>query len=1131
MNRIPPVIFLAFANEQGNGRRYLRNIPEELRQVRETLESLKEKGVEVQYDSNATLETVLGAFRAYRDRVAVFHYGGHADSDSLLLEQAEGPAFEVDAAGLHPFLAHQGSLRLVFLNGCSTQEQAKALLEALQNGRPTALAETQLPAVIATSRAIQDAVARDFAVHFYQSLVSGASVQQAFDEAQGEVGTAQVNNPRKLYRPETKKPTDQCPWPWTLEGDQAAREWKLEDSLNAPTFGLPPLPPGPIPDDRPPGPFRGLQPFRREHAQVFFGRGREIRQLYEHVTDPNYPPVVLLYGQSGVGKSSVLDAGLLPRLERDYRVAYVRYDPALGALGTLNQALDKVAEAVDEPGGQKPVVVVLDQLDEAITRASSEQAARDDIKGLAEGLPGRLGPLGGNGPRVILGFRKEYLPEIETALAASSIERTKVFLQPLDAEGIVEAIVGPTQSKRLVARYGLSIEKGLPDRIAHDLEDRRNSPVGPTLQLLLTTMYEEASRKSTTTRHFDGALYQSLEQDYAHLEAFLKRQLATLEGDIPEGEGRDGPPISEAMQEAARLGLAVDVLEFHTTRLGTAQQRSPEELREQYAHQSAVLPDLIRSAKDLYLIVDAPGEDEKSRASTRLAHDTLGPLVQEQYRSSGRPGQRARRVLENRAADWKDDQTGALLDDQDLLLVEAGIAGMRALRNPEQKSTEEPNEESLLARSIQASQARKDRRDAEQRELNEAKNRAEEEREKALQSQIRSNRGLRARLWLALSFATVAAILGIFAVFAARQAAEQSRIATARQWVAQGQNIGGRRGQLGLLLLSSANKLYDTLETQSALFNAMQPLYGSPPLEQLIYKEDIISASFSLNSKYILTFSDRMARIATLRRFPSLEPIGQPIQDVREYEFSPDSLHLATRSSAGEFTLRRLSSLEPIGQPIQGVSGFEFSPDSPHLATWSSTGEFTLRRLSTLEPIGQPIQGVGGFEFSPDSLHLATWSSTGEFTLRRLPSLEPIGQPIQGINPDSLHLATRSVIDVFTLQRLPSLETIGRPIQGVGGFEFSPDSLHLATRSSAGEFTLRRLPSLEPIGKPIQGVDRFGFSPDSLHLATRSVIDEFTLRRLPSLEPIGQPIQDVREYEFSPDSLHLATRSSAGEFT
>ena len=116
--------------------------------------------------------------------------------------------------------------------------------------------------------------------------------------------------------------------PWQLYPAGAAErmDWSLAEAANDPFFGLPELPPLDLPDK----PYRYLDFYRREDAEIFFGRGREIRELYEQVTAAGSPPIILFYGQSGVGKSSLLAAGLLPRLEESHAVRYARRDQALG---------------------------------------------------------------------------------------------------------------------------------------------------------------------------------------------------------------------------------------------------------------------------------------------------------------------------------------------------------------------------------------------------------------------------------------------------------------------------------------------------------------------------------------------------------------------------------------------------------------------------------------------------------------------------------------------------------------------------------------------------------------------------------------------------------------------------------
>src|SRR4030042_495895 len=61
-------------------------------------------------------------------------------------------------------------------------------------------------------------------------------------------------------------------------------------------------------------PYVGPRPFERRDHDVFFGRDYEINELVSLVIAHD---VVLLYAQSGAGKTSLVNAGLIPRLEEE----------------------------------------------------------------------------------------------------------------------------------------------------------------------------------------------------------------------------------------------------------------------------------------------------------------------------------------------------------------------------------------------------------------------------------------------------------------------------------------------------------------------------------------------------------------------------------------------------------------------------------------------------------------------------------------------------------------------------------------------------------------------------------------------------------------------------------------------
>ena len=71
-------------------------------------------------------------------------------------------------------------------------------------------------------------------------------------------------------------------------------------------------------------PWPGLESFEEDSHAFFFGRDREIQSLSKHVREA---PVTVLYGQSGLGKTSLLRAGLFPVLrEHDFLPVRVRFE-------------------------------------------------------------------------------------------------------------------------------------------------------------------------------------------------------------------------------------------------------------------------------------------------------------------------------------------------------------------------------------------------------------------------------------------------------------------------------------------------------------------------------------------------------------------------------------------------------------------------------------------------------------------------------------------------------------------------------------------------------------------------------------------------------------------------------------
>lgn len=760
-----PVIFLAFANDRVDEAAYLRNLPKELDGIRKALYRAQEAELcEVVERANITVNEILNVFQDqnYRDRIAVFHYGGHANGYQLLLESASGGNVSAKSEGLVPFLARQQSLKLVFLNGCSSQQQALELIHA------------GLPAVIGTSQSINDDVATSLAIRFYYGLGNGAGIDKAWQEAIDEIkiqkGTANMRDlfwdgmetltnteEQNLNSPSHSINIDRFPWEIHYkQGAEIVKEWNLPEQVGNPLFNLPEIPKR---HNLPESPFLFLKRYERKHARVFFGRSYYVRELYNKITDLGSPPIILLYGQTGVGKSSLFDAGIYPRLEETYLIEYHRRDGNIGLVEGLKQVLDeKLKELTAEPiplkveqpthadeevkldhqgladlltslkaqlpemkgaikeqtqkliaalqqkseahalethlgndkslriakeseiqhlkgilkqwrtieaRANKPLVLILDQVEELFTRPIETQP--NELNNLLQLFRELFAnPIDFPQGKIILGYRKEYNPEIEAGFKQYSLPRTKVFLEHLTRKDIIDVFYSLAGNPALKERYNLTIEEQLPVIVADDLLEDKNSSVAPVLQILLTKMWEKAKLANPDAPVFTVDLYQNLRREGILLDDFYFQQMEKLR------------TWAEEMEVS---GFALSVLQFHTTRLATAGSRHIDELLERYKHRKEDITLLIEKFKELYLL------NELGKNITGLAHDTIAPLIQNQYRMSERPGQRAARVLDNKSAEFKNNPKTSL-DVSELILVESGQAGMRYWADREWKLVE-----------------------------------------------------------------------------------------------------------------------------------------------------------------------------------------------------------------------------------------------------------------------------------------------------------------------------------------------------------------------------------------------------------------------------------------------------------
>lgn len=221
-----PLIILAFSNDQDA---YLRMIVRERKNIFKALQDYHDKGaIQVHKEENTSIEDMFDLFNRYADRIAIFHYGGHASGTHLQLEASapQGGAEMADATGLAQLMGQQKALQLVFLNGCATQDQVEKLFSC------------GVKTVIATAVPIEDEMATEFAEQFYHALATKATIQKAFQTAKAFVTTRygkskEVDEYRALHWAGKKEsPATGVPWGLYVNNNgEEALAWKLPESV------------------------------------------------------------------------------------------------------------------------------------------------------------------------------------------------------------------------------------------------------------------------------------------------------------------------------------------------------------------------------------------------------------------------------------------------------------------------------------------------------------------------------------------------------------------------------------------------------------------------------------------------------------------------------------------------------------------------------------------------------------------------------------------------------------------------------------------------------------------------------------------------------------------------------------
>jgi len=974
-------ILLAIADYGRDESLHLRNLAEELDAIITALKPAVDKELcEIIPIYAATPAKIVAAFLNTKVPISIFHFAGHNSGFELLLQDENTG---LDGLAFADFLGKQENLQLVFLNGCATYFHARTLRDA------------GIPMTITTSRKIGDNTAKNFATSFYTNLGLGNNLEESFASYENQVKISGTSF-RSLYFEEELEDASIQGFPWRMEyqrGAETVGDWSLPLAADDPLYGLP----APIEKfDLPESPFLYLRRYTRENQEVFFGRRQEIRLLFDKVHNQSAPPIILLYGNAGVGKSSLLDAGLLPYLEKDFNSFYTRRRRTFGLSQTLINGLLDLAENLgfylsekktmlenwldlEEKTG-KPIILIIDQVEEAATRPLLDEKGQEQdpvieanafLKLLAEVFKNpKTRPRG----KAIISYRKEFHPEIDYLFKQAKLLRGKVFIETLKREDLIEIITGLTRSEKTREYYNLSIDSNLPNIIADDLlADSDVMVIAPTIQILLTKMWETAYSRDDRAPHFDELTYQRLKEEGFLLGDFLQQGLDKIYEKFPHTE---------------ETGLILEFLSHFVTPNGTSAKFFRENVLKNYTHINIDMNELIEQMLDLYLL--AYNIDDK----IKLSHDTLAPLVRKAFDASNKPGQLAHRVLQTHLYTIK---RRPYLSKEDLEIVSEGEQGMRKRTQKEEnlvlKSREFYEKKDLTAKS--ESLLHQSREDL---EINQPT--------KALYSvlvALTMNPKVKEGIQLLQEIVKKEQFLyqdEQFGTPMAKEIYRSSDDVLFANFSYDGQLIGvaleeGQgiildvQGNVLLELMGSDEYLHslifskqgDAIITTSSNNTAqIWDTTGHSSLVLIGHENDVRYADFSHNGKYIATASEDGTVIIWTRDGREKYRIVHD-NDVRKVVFSKEDDMVLTACEDGLARLFNLRGdlITEYGQAQNDVLSAEFSPDqtyiiicfeNPNPELWTYEGQFVRTLTGHSDNVVSAV-------FSPDGQHILTASEDG----------------------------------------------------------------------------------------------------------------------------------------------------------
>jgi WD40 repeat protein len=875
-------------------------------------------------------------------------------------------------------------------------------------------------------------------------------------------------------------------------------------------------------------PYRGLGSFEERDAAFFFGREDAATEVLGRMSRlAGGRGVLMVSGASGAGKSSLLRAGVLPRLrgaglagvpgaarwpcvvfspgrapldELTVRVAPLAgadaaavrrglaSDPGGFALTARQAALAQPADLVAgrgeavvwQPGGER-LLLVVDQFEQVFTLCEDPGEREAFIAALCAAASADKG---GPAALVVLGVRADFEVRCAAYPGLAGVVQDRYLVQAMTGRQLRMAITGPAR----VA--GSQVDDELAGVLLAEVRARQPGAAGTGVLPLLSHALDQAWRsragKALTladyerTGGIEAAVAASAERAYGRLTAGQRRAarqvFIRLAAASPDG--------TDTADRATRAELAEGM-----TAAGAA---DVEAVLEAFAAER-----LLTLAAD----------------SVEISHEALlgaWPLLRDTWLAESHADRVTRTRLRATAADWERRSRDPAYLYRGTLLQAATEAAGRIAADP--------------ARNPALGRAERDFLRASDR----ARRRAARWRQAAVA-------GLAALALAATAIAVVAASNAAAASRNADIATRDEAIALSRQLAADSLTTSVAPWDSRQLAVA-AWSVYPTSQAAAA----MATLLAEQQQQGTLFAADssVEGVAFSPDGKLLATVDD----YGTVRLWnpDTGQPAGNPMRaGTREADgggsslstngvaFSPDGKLLASADGAdGTVRLWNTATGKRVGKPLPadpggGVDEVAFSPDGKLLAT-ADGGAGTVRLWDTATGtasgnplpadtsdagIGDPETGVDGVAFSPNGRLLATATFDGGTVLLWNPATGKLtGKPLNtgsggvdgvAFSPNGRRLATADDDGTVRLWNPATGKPVGRPLNadtgphgGVDAVAFSPDGNLLATADEDGTVRLWN----PATGKPVRGslyadasgfgVDAVAFSPDGKLLAS-----------------------------------------------